>query len=758
MPVKWNRVALMLVATLVLIAWPVRAQRTTPSKSNDRLAELNELSRAADGTLDAAPVLFGALSAMDDPPPTIGDAESALLMIPSNPNWGAVERWLDRSAQRDVISAINTVTDPESEDPHTFGLIYDADYAQEAWIDAGLYPEGPFARPLMLTVYAPYVEGTLQTFAERLAIIALAESARLAADGDGEASLDILWRWFMIGRMLADRPLDGEYFVGIDMMTGALERMRDLVYVYRESFTADQIAELNNDKLGPRNTLLDRIDPPAGDRIVAYDLVEHTMRERGGPDPSLFPSTLARLAASDRPLTLFGEASRWRTVAETHAGWFETFDQITKVYGDAEKRWGIEDLFDPLLRSPSDLAETDPAQFALVFEVAGTTQAMYDRRTQLFNELGATRAALGVVAYEKVTDTLPPNVNAVQPTYVARLDRDPYSLQQRYQQGRFRQRLYRRFEKSDWYRYWVPIRDQQFDDREIPQPYQVTILTEEVDLEELAAGDGGFTLDRETAAGILAPAVANARQTAAQEAGIDLGGEPMSQADLDRLTSMLDFFDFEEFEITNYDGLREAVLELAADDLASQESIDGLTDMLREMIEDGATPDTAREVLLATLREDATAMGQDATGFTEMIGLEVSDVESAIGGLIDAVFDPPAVRAAFDTVQGGGSLSAGQTEAAITAMIEGVVQPEAMDPVLRVVRSALESPAVQPFLAMMSMSGSQFTRSFDDSTFLLYSVGPDVQDGRAAVVGVGAPDILFWPPVISLRREHELGG
>ena len=47
-----------------------------------------------------------------------------------------------------------------------------------------------------------------------------------------------------------------------------------------------------------------------------------------------------------------------------------------------------------------------------------------------------------------------------------------------------------------------------------------------------------------------------------------------------------------------------------------------------------------------------------------------------------------------------------------------------------------------------------FTVELDDSTFVLYSVGPQGQRGWARTVGHGGEDLLFWPPILSmLRRE-----
>ena len=50
--------------------------------------------------------------------------------------------------------------------------------------------------------------------------------------------------------------------------------------------------------------------------------------------------------------------------------------------------------------------------------------------------------------------------------------------------------------------------------------------------------------------------------------------------------------------------------------------------------------------------------------------------------------------------------------------------------------------------------GGSFNVSLTDKDFVLYSVGPDGSDGLARSVGTGGDDLLIWPPIITLRRQH----
>jgi hypothetical protein len=55
-----------------------------------------------------------------------------------------------------------------------------------------------------------------------------------------------------------------------------------------------------------------------------------------------------------------------------------------------------------------------------------------------------------------------------------------------------------------------------------------------------------------------------------------------------------------------------------------------------------------------------------------------------------------------------------------------------------------------------TVAATAFAATLDETVFLLYSVGPDGKDDRAAIVGppgINAPDMLFWPPIIALERR-----
>lgn len=95
------------------------------------------------------------------------------------------------------------------------------------------------------------------------------------------------------------------------------------------------------------------------------------------------------------------------------------------------------------------------------------------------------------------------------------------------------------------------------------------------------------------------------------------------------------------------------------------------------------------------------------------------------------------------------------------AQDERELTPEQSREVLRIVfEKAIDIAAEQRLTAIEAEDPSAiFTVSLDDTVFVLYSIGFDERPGFAETVGVGGEDILIWPPVIALEREHlvELG-
>src|SRR6185295_7313100 len=163
-------------------------------------------------------------------------------------------------------------------------------------------------------------------------------------------------------------------------MIAAADRMRDIVYT---DFRGEH--KINNDQL---TAVLDRIRPdgyiggekirfPRADQVAGEQVIAKVFTPRNGVNEAVFGSTMARLAATQRPLRLFAEAARWNEVAAKHANWQDTSDQLRKIGGDLEMRWPLEAI-DPRLRATTDYEKMSKTRFAVL-------AAIYPDMSVLFN-------------------------------------------------------------------------------------------------------------------------------------------------------------------------------------------------------------------------------------------------------------------------------------------------------------------------------------------------------------------------------------
>lgn len=411
------------------------------------LAELNNEWAAIPDEDRSDLVLAPVLAAMDEAPEAASELIAAALLTPIDHEWSEAESWATAPAQVAALDALKTVTERRSR--YVFAQPYGV-AAGNAAIDAGLYVD--LGEPELLA------NASLGWFdaLDRLGALVQIEATRLGNEGEGAAALDLLTRWVRFARSFADRPFYAEKLQALDWMVFALERMRDIVYLFPTSLDdAEMRAAIR--ELADRELNIDRILFPKGERLAAMELLSKTFVKRGGPNPSTFGPTMAQLGASGRPLRLFSEAARWRDVAATHANYFDTRDEITAIFRDWALRWDLGP-HDVVWEQPTDYDRLDTRQFALIDAVVPNMIDLFNRRLDLRTELGGTRLALAIVGYKEWGGSWPNPVFAVRPRFIPEIPIDPWDVEQ-----------------DDPYRFFVPIRDQPSSERVQPGPHVMTV-------------------------------------------------------------------------------------------------------------------------------------------------------------------------------------------------------------------------------------------------------------------------------------------
>jgi hypothetical protein len=429
---------------------------STPALAQDDSAFLQRANDLYTGPDRAVPdarrsdlALLPVLAKMTPPPEGVETPLRAALATPGSDAWSAASQWASAAPQQAVLDQIRKVG--ESLGPgrnFAFLMPYgEANVSREAR-DAGLFVH--VGDPPVLAAadfrYLPILDNAFA--------LVNVEATRLASEGKAMDAATLLTRWTLFARQIADREFFAEKRWGVRNAIAGLERLRDLVHEHQDKFSgqqmADVIATLSEENLGAERLQIPRANLVAGEQIVARAFVE-----RQGPSDA-FGATMASASAGDRPLRLFGEASRWQDAAAKHATTFETGDALRGVFGDWEYRWRLPE-FDRGRKQSSDFDRLAKDRFAAVHLVAEGVQEMFDLRQRFRAEAEATRLALGVVGYKLDNGVFPRSLAGVRPRYVRTIGLDPYN------------------ESRQEFHFFVPIRDQPRAERELPKPHDVSV-------------------------------------------------------------------------------------------------------------------------------------------------------------------------------------------------------------------------------------------------------------------------------------------
>lgn len=693
---------------------PAQAASTPPAAlpGAQWVEKANKSVAVTPGTTDIAPTLFPALAAMETPPAGLESLDAAMLLSTKSKSWPAASAWAAAAPQKAALEALTKVTDPKKKS--LLGLPYGAAGVDPAWVKAGLYVELP-ADNLLHPMKLRY-----RKHMERLFTLVNVEATRLAAEGKPDLAMSECIKWVRLAKILVERETARERTWAIRQIMLACERIRDIAHTNRDALTAEMCRNTADD-LDERLLQARRIRLPLVDRFSAEQVIARTTIEKGNVDAGKFASTLARIAVGERPLTLFGEAAWYRNLAGGHAGWFDTQDQLSKVFNGWANRWNVENLHDPLLQLPSDYAKMDKAKFALLEITCKEVEQMQALRLELLTATAGTRVALGAAGYERKEKRWPPNVSAVAPTYVRKLDEDPYGYDER-------------FKNLNAFKYRVPIRDDPKREREDPRPHTMSVGIGEAAPSPAASDPLALS---------FASALAGAIKTG--------DGSSLSAEDLD-FAGML----------KNIENAKKQVIRRAGEVSMTDSQLSAMADAMKLSGSAGneANAEMIRNLYTAGLKSAGPA-GEALLGrINDMMGMTLDEYLAVIVSVENAALKNTAVQDLRRNAMGGTKLTLDMVKKASIGAAEALTSDTALfTRYLETMSKLMDAPlgaAIRQSagLANPSAAESRFDVTVTEADFLLYSVGPDKRDDQARSVGSGGSDILLWPPLISLRREH----
>ncbi|MBL8746162.1 MAG: hypothetical protein JNK58_07380 [Phycisphaerae bacterium] len=678
-----------IVLSLVLTV-PASARQTPP----DPLKELNDSLQVA-GTKDAAEILCPPLAAMAAPPASPAGLRKVSLLTPTDPEWTSWDTWAAAEPQQAVLAALKTITDPKSK--FVFGLRFGRPNVPPDWAAADLFVDTGDPPLIALANNGMRYLSRLDT----LMLLCTVEAERLAAADKPDECAELLVNWFRFCRIMAERPFAKEKIWAITQAESALERLGDIACAHPALFKEKTIQNINKD-LDLRAVATERVRFPIGERLALKQLVALAIDERGGPKPDAFGPTLARLTADPHnAYDLFPQAAWWSEIGKQHAGWFDTRDMIEKVLNDWQKRWELNNIFDPIMATPTDYSKMDRLRFAMIDTVVRDVPRIFDLRTRVTTQLTGIRSALAVVGYKSAQGQWPPSLPSVQPRFVQKLDNDPWYWE-------------KERDVRDIFRYFVPMRDQPVGPRELPKPHTIR-----VDMSGIA--------DRHDSA-VTASVVASIRKEFATLKSV------ASQV-YDTATGTIDTSRFKEKWL-------EAAKAEARRIFSDQEELKNLQNNLTMIADVPVEQRLAALQAMFDLPETQSALTDEA----RTLGLTLEEFKSFFLAMNKAVNESEAFNSIVATVKVGSKPTLDAIEELQVASVEFATTPEMIETYLKKVVIALANPA-------SVMTGPSITANLTDRDFVLYSVGPDMKADFAKLVGPNGPDILIWPPVLTLERR-----
>lgn len=367
-------------------------------------------------------VLLPLLTKMDEPPATVSDRTRAMLMQSTFAGWNDAQTWANGANQRAVIDALKAVT--KETDPlkaHVFALGYGVEASPRQLVRDRMYIElgDPPTIAAAQLLYMPKLD--------QMVCLIHVEATRLAAEGKVSDAVDLMTSLSFFGRMMVDRPLMREAKWGIDLMNNSMERLRDILYLDLQGGRKLDINRAPDQlkRIAVEGSYLDlsRARVPNGDIIGVSQVVARVYNADGSVDERTFATTLARLGATEFPLRLFSEASRWRGLQSMQADRFAAESVVRGITSDFTRRWQI-DWWDRHMGTPSELDNVDKDKFAAISAAITEQRPLLDAMQVAKVEIGGTRTCLALAAQWINTGNMPTNIAMIRPRWVDKMDTD----------------------------------------------------------------------------------------------------------------------------------------------------------------------------------------------------------------------------------------------------------------------------------------------------------------------------------------------
>lgn len=403
------------------------AMNTAAARADDFVDQVNAPFKQIAKDKRSDLIVLPVLAKMQPAPAMLKSQAHTALLGTEGPGWEERVAWATAPTQK---AALDVLVKTTGELDHRKAMVFAQPYGVEGvdldMVSAGLYTELG-ETPTLAGATFGYMKAL-----EQWGILIHTEASRLAKEGDPNAAMELLVEWALFTRQFADRAFLVEKTWGVESMSLALERIRDIAYQdYRASahkVDADRVSKALK-RIPPGGILaLDRLTLPDGDFIARRQLLNRVLKKGGGVDPVSFGPTMAKINSVDRPLRVFSASAYWNSVGAAHSPYSDTDRNLTGMWEDWKKRWALSP-FDQVQQTKSDyvLKVKGRPNFAVLNFSMDSMDQLFNLRERARVEIAGTRMSLAVYAYQLLQKAPPPALNSTRPLIVPQLDLDPYN-------------------------------------------------------------------------------------------------------------------------------------------------------------------------------------------------------------------------------------------------------------------------------------------------------------------------------------------
>lgn len=358
--------------------------------ADSRKEVLDNLNNSASvkGSEDAKSwrIFFDACIEISPPPMELGDSFNMNTVWPGMNQWREVASW---AAQNEHMESAFL----ESARRALIGLPYGSEEVPPNYLEHGIVAEIG-------------VDGQLHRFdfgyfdtVELACLWATAETYRLFEDGETNRAIQLMLSELVLLRKFCDREFLKEQLTFMPMLGDALANTRDLFYTYRESISTSNFRSISKDAIPFIRTDPTRLLMPVGDQVVGDAIIKDLFTTVGDADPVKFKEVLTDIQSDLEPLSRFGAAKHWESIAMKHRGKADSLKRLNLIYDDWWRRWKMR-AFHPQLKVDTELNGSNPVVYAAVLLVIRDIQELFYQRDLLTTQINGTAVSAALCGYK----------------------------------------------------------------------------------------------------------------------------------------------------------------------------------------------------------------------------------------------------------------------------------------------------------------------------------------------------------------------